>query len=95
MKDKLQRLRGQIDEIDEKLVRLLNERTKLVLDVGKLKHASGEEIYAADREDAVLRRIVEKGSGPLPADALTSEKRGGATLTVARPSLARATYTLK
>src|SRR5258707_5319262 len=70
MKDKLQPLRSKIDELDSKLVRLLNARTKLVLDIGKLKHASGGEIYAADREDAVLRRIVEKGSGPLPADSL-------------------------
>lgn len=70
MKDKLQQLRSKIDEIDSKLVRLLNERTKLVLDIGNLKHASGGEIYAPDREDAVLRRIVEKGKGPLPSDSL-------------------------
>jgi hypothetical protein len=31
---------------------------------------------------------------PLPADALSSEKRGGATLTIARPSPTRVTYTL-
>jgi len=49
---------------------LLNERTKLVLEIGKIKHESGGEIYAPDREDAVLRRVVEKGSGPLPADSL-------------------------
>lgn len=70
MKDKLQQLRNKIDEIDTKLVRLLNERTKLVLDIGKVKHTSGGEIYAPDREEAVLRRIVEKGNGPLPADSL-------------------------
>jgi hypothetical protein len=33
-------------------------------------------------------------SSPLPADRLTSEKRGGATLTIARPSPTRVTYTL-
>jgi len=70
MKDKLQPLRNKIDEIDTKLVGLLNERTKLVLDIGKVKHTSGGEIYAPDREEAVLRTIVEKGSGPLPADSL-------------------------
>jgi hypothetical protein len=31
---------------------------------------------------------------PLPADRLSSEKRGAATLTIARPSATRATYTL-
>ena len=70
MKDKLQQLRNKIDEIDSKLVRELNERTKLVLEIGKIKHQSGGEIYAPDREDAVLRRIVEKGNGPLPEDSL-------------------------
>jgi chorismate mutase / prephenate dehydratase len=70
MKDKLQPLRSRIDELDSKLVRLLNERTKLVLEIGKIKHTSGGEIYAPDREDAVLRRIVEKGDGPLPANSL-------------------------
>ena len=55
MKDKLQPLRSKIDEIDTKLVRLLNERTKLVLEIGKIKHVSGGEIYAPDREEAVLR----------------------------------------
>jgi hypothetical protein len=33
-------------------------------------------------------------SSPLPADRLSSEKRGGATLTIARPSATRAAYTL-
>src|ERR1017187_6409647 len=70
MKDKLQPLRSKIDELDSKLVHLLNERTKLVLEIGKVKQTSGGEIYAPDREDAVLRRIVEKGEGPLPADSL-------------------------
>ena len=70
MKKKLQQFRSKIDGIDSKLVRLLNERTKLVLEIGKIKHAAGEEFYAPDREEAVLRRIVEKGRGPLPADSL-------------------------
>src|ERR1700690_2508436 len=70
MKDKLQPLRRKIGELDSKLVHLLNERTKLVLEISKIKHEWGEEIYAPDREDAVLRRIVEKGNGPLPADSL-------------------------
>ena len=70
MKDKLQQFRSKIDELDSKLVQLLNERTKLVLDIGKLKHSTGDEIYAPDREDAVLRRIIEKNTGPLTADSL-------------------------
>lgn len=70
MKDKLQLLRGKIDEIDSKLVRLLNERTKRVLEVGKLKHEAGDEIYAPDREEAVLNGILGKNTGPLTSDSL-------------------------
>jgi chorismate mutase/prephenate dehydratase len=70
MKEKLQRLRSRIDAIDARLVRLLNERTRLVLEIGKLKHAGGDEIYAPDREDAVLRRVAEQNKGPLTTDSL-------------------------
>jgi chorismate mutase/prephenate dehydratase len=70
MKDKLQPLRNKIDEIDTRLVRLLNDRTRLVLEIGKLKHEAGGEIYAPDREEAVLRRVTEKSGGPLPAESL-------------------------
>lgn len=70
MKDKLQPLRSKIDAIDSKLVRLLNERTKLVLEVGKVKHEVGEEFYAPHREEAVFRRVTGKNNGPLPDNSL-------------------------
>ena len=62
MKDKLQHLRSQIDAIDPRLVRLLNDRTKLVLEIGKLKHATRREIYAPDRR----RRGAARGSRQTP-----------------------------
>ena len=69
-KDKLQQLRSRIDEIDQRLVRTLNDRTKYVLEIGKLKHATGSEIYAPDREEAVFRRVVGQNPGPLTNDSL-------------------------
>ena len=70
MKNNLQTLRNKIDAVDNNLVALLNERTKLVLEVGKTKHALGEEIYAPEREEAVLRRVVGKNNGPLTEQSL-------------------------
>ena len=70
MKIDLNKARTQIDAIDAKLVKLLNHRTKFVLEIGKIKHATGGEIYAPDREEAVFRRVSEQNTGPLTNDSL-------------------------
>ncbi len=71
MKDpKLETLRSQIDAIDARLVGLLNERTKHVLEIGKIKQAVGGEIYAPEREEVVLRRITSGNKGPLKDESL-------------------------
>ncbi|MHC4295198.1 MAG: prephenate dehydratase [Planctomycetota bacterium] len=66
----LAKLRERIDELDRKIVELLNERAKIVVDVGKAKHADGTPVYAPDREHAVLNRIAELNAGPLPQKSL-------------------------
>ena len=48
--------RKAIDALDAQIVRLLNERTKHVLEIGHLKKKDGEEIYAPHRELAVFDR---------------------------------------
>lgn len=70
MKDQLQKLRRQIDALDARLVKLLNERTRRVLKIGRLKQATGGEIYAPDREEAVLQRVLAQNTGPLTAESL-------------------------
>lgn len=67
-------LRRRIDELDERLVALLNERAACALEIGKLKHALGQEVYQPDREAEVLhhaRACGERTSGPLGSDAIT------------------------
>lgn len=59
-----------IDNLDEKIVHLLNERTKHVLEIGAIKMRAGEEIYAPHREVAVLRKICRKNKGPITNDSL-------------------------
>ena len=63
-------LRRKIDELDRKIVELLNERARVVVDVGKTKQADGTPIYAPDREQAVLKRIGDLSEGPLPSRTL-------------------------
>jgi len=59
-------LRSRIDDVDHKLVELLNERAKIVVEVGAFKRASGTPIYAPDREASLLRKILDSNPGPLP-----------------------------
>lgn len=62
--------RKAIDEIDEQIVRLLNERTRHVMEIGAIKLKSGEEIYAPHRERHILNRICKLNKGPLTNDSL-------------------------
>ncbi|MDF1809369.1 MAG: prephenate dehydratase [Phycisphaerales bacterium] len=58
--------RVQIDQIDQRLVDLLNERAKLVVEVGTLKRGSDTPIYAPHREAQVLEKAIDRNEGPLP-----------------------------
>jgi len=62
----LQSLRTQIDSVDARLVELLNERAKLVVEIGKIKQQTNSPIYAPDREKAVLEKVRKLNGGPLP-----------------------------
>lgn len=71
---KIDRLRQRIDELDERLVELLNERASCALQIGEIKQALGLEIYQPDREAEVLSHVRRHGAatgGPLGGEALT------------------------
>ena len=62
--------RVEIDSIDQRLVDLLNQRTRIVEEIGRAKQAAGLPIYEPKREDEVFRNIVAHNTGPLTTDAL-------------------------
>ena len=55
----LEEVRAKIDAIDRELLRLLNQRAECVNIVGEIKQREGLEIYAPEREEKLLRRLVE------------------------------------
>ncbi len=61
----LETVRKKIDNVDEKLVKLLNERTRYALEIGKLKKKDGKSIYVPAREKQVLARVSKLNGGPL------------------------------
>jgi len=62
--------RKAIDKLDAQIVKLLNERTRHVLQIGEIKIKAGEEIYAPHRERAVLQRICKLNEGPITHESL-------------------------
>jgi chorismate mutase-like protein len=62
--------RKRIDEIDGRLLELLNERTRCVIEVGKIKKAQNVRIYDPEREREILRRMKEQSRGPLDEEGL-------------------------
>jgi chorismate mutase len=57
--------RRRIDEIDRRLVELLNERSRCALEIGKLKQAANLPLYQPEREQEVLQNAEGANSGPL------------------------------
>lgn len=62
--------RRRIDELDKKLVELLNERSRCALEIGKLKQAAKLPLYQPERENEVLANAESNNSGPLTDAAI-------------------------
>lgn len=62
--------RRRIDEIDRKLVELLNERSRCALEIGRLKRAANLPLYQPEREREVLEGAERANHGPLPNTAI-------------------------
>jgi len=65
--DKLQAIRQQIDELDERIQALINQRAQCAQQVADIKLQSGESdhFYRPEREAQVLRNIEARNLGPL------------------------------
>lgn len=66
----LESVRRQIDEVDAKLVALLNARAELSLHIKEIKAGTGKAVFDPRREKMVLDNLLAMNSGPLPANAL-------------------------
>lgn len=62
--------RERIDEIDRGILRLLNERTRVVQQIGDIKQRVSLPIYEPKREDEVYANVTAYNAGPLPPDAV-------------------------
>ena len=67
---RLEEYRVLIDGLDQRIVALLNERTQVVEEIGRVKRSTDLPIYEPRREDQVFANITGCNQGPLSQDAL-------------------------
>jgi chorismate mutase len=69
-KTKLEEFRVQIDDVDRRILTLLNERTRIVQQIGRVKQKARLPIYEPRREDQVFENVTQNNSGPLTPEAV-------------------------
>lgn len=62
--------RKKIDEIDDTILRLLNERASIVIQIGKIKQSQNKPLYVPSREKAIYERLKALNTGPFPNSSL-------------------------
>jgi len=68
--ERLAECRRQIDAVDLRLLALLNERTRIVEEIGRIKQTLAMPIYEPKREDQVFHNVIGNNQGPLSAEAV-------------------------
>lgn len=58
--------RRRIDELDRKLVEVLNERARAAREIGVLKKNTHSPIYEPEREKQIFENVKSNNRGPLP-----------------------------
>lgn len=62
--------RDEIDRLDEELVRLLNERSKCAIEIGRIKREIGQPVYSPEREKQVIQHVTGINRGPLDDEGI-------------------------
>jgi len=62
--------RKRINEIDQQLVKLLNERSQCAVEIGHIKKKRNVPAWQPQREAEILRNVVKSNQGPLDDAAI-------------------------
>ena len=69
-REKLEECRVLIDDVDRRIVELLNQRTTVVEEIGRVKREAGLPIYEPKREDQVFANVTDANHGPITQEAV-------------------------
>lgn len=70
MSERIEKFRKEIDSIDDKVLKLLNERMIHVKAIGEAKNTSGTSVYRPEREKDILDRLKYLNKGSLNSEAI-------------------------
>ncbi|MFN3551294.1 MAG: prephenate dehydratase [Endomicrobiia bacterium] len=66
--NRLKKLRTIINNIDTKILNLINQRAKIVKKIGEIKIRKGYNIYSPEREKEIIERLIKNNTGPITKD---------------------------
>jgi len=69
-RERLDELRVLIDDLDRQIVQVLNQRTRVVEEIGRVKRQAALPIYEPKREDMVFANVSQANLGPITQEAL-------------------------
>ena len=69
-KDNINKIRSQIDHIDDKIISLIVERLQKVQKIGDIKKELKLPVYDKKREDIIINRLIEKTKNQLNANQI-------------------------
>jgi chorismate mutase len=69
-RQQLEEFRVRIDDVDRRIVELLNERTRVVEEIGRVKREARLPIYEPKREDQVFANVTSCNGGPITPEAV-------------------------
>ena len=62
---RIEELRSRVDEVDRELIRILNERARIVQEIVAIKAEAGKPLFDPRREEEILQKVAEQNQGPI------------------------------
>lgn len=62
--------REEIDSVDSEILKLINKRARMAMEVCALKNKSDLPIYDREREQRVIEHLCNENQGPLTCDSI-------------------------
>ena len=63
--NRIEDLRSRVDEVDRELIRILNERARIVQEIVTIKAEAGKPLFDPRREEEILQKVAEQNQGPI------------------------------